>query len=83
MIALALALGLTIVLHKGDIFQPPKPPDTRFWEHPGAGGGARCRSRLLPLERATSHLLLPMETDYEKAAKAALFGIEKKWLKRR
>ena len=40
MIALALALGLTIVLHEGDVFQPPKPPSMRLWEHPDAGDGA-------------------------------------------
>ena len=40
MTALALALGLTIVLHKADMFGPPKRPDTALWVHPEAGDGA-------------------------------------------
>ena len=40
MTALALALGLTITLHKVDVFGPPKRPDAALWEHAGAGDGA-------------------------------------------
>lgn len=40
MIALALMFGLTIVLHKADVFGPPKRPDAVLREHPQAGDGA-------------------------------------------
>ena len=40
MTILLAALGLTIVLHKADVFGPPKRPGAALWDHAGAGDGA-------------------------------------------
>ena len=39
MIQIALALGLTILLHKGDVFGPPSRPQAAMWTQPSAGDG--------------------------------------------
>ena len=36
MIQIALALGLTILLHKGDVFGPPSRPQAAMWTQPSA-----------------------------------------------
>lgn len=39
MISTVVALGLTILLHKGDVFGPPRRPPPATWTQPGGGDG--------------------------------------------